>query len=424
VPRLAHNAVPSYRLHKHSGQAIVTLSGTDFLLGRHGSPGSKAEYDRLIGEWIANGRCLPTDQDLTVNELILAYWRYAKTYYVKSGKTTGELHAIKGAMRPLKELYGTTSAAAFRPLALQAVRQRMIEQRWVRRTVNDQVARIKRMFKWAVAQELVPLNLHHGLSTVDGLRRGRSQAVESTPVQQVDRTQVLAVIRYLSRTLARLIELQEAHSAHPSAGQRAAMDALARQVPDESPVAAMIAVQWLTGMRPGELVPLRAVDIDRRAEVWIFRPASHKTEHFGLRRSVPLGPRAQQILQPFLDNSSELPLFSPRQAVQARRRRQREARQSKVQPSQIDRSADYPKRPPGDHYTTASYRRAVTYACLKAGIPVWSPNQLRHSCGTKLRAEFGLEAARVVLGHTSVSTTEIYAERDERVAMDIMSKVG
>lgn len=53
-----------------------------------------------------------------------------------------------------------------------------------------------------------------------------------------------------------------------------------------------------------------------------------------------------------------------------------------------------------------------------------SPNRLRHSCGTNLRRQFGVEVARAVLGHSSVGTTEIYAERDERVAVDVMSQVG
>lgn len=42
---------PKYRNHKRSGQAIVTLSGTDHYLGPHDSPESKVEYDRLIAKW-------------------------------------------------------------------------------------------------------------------------------------------------------------------------------------------------------------------------------------------------------------------------------------------------------------------------------------------------------------------------------------
>jgi hypothetical protein len=50
---------PSYRLHKPTGQAVVTLNGRDIYLGRFGSPESRAEYDRTIVEWISNGRRLP-----------------------------------------------------------------------------------------------------------------------------------------------------------------------------------------------------------------------------------------------------------------------------------------------------------------------------------------------------------------------------
>jgi hypothetical protein len=43
---------------------------------------------------------------------------------------------------------------------------------------------------------------------------------------------------------------------------------------------------------------------------------------------------------------------------------------------------------------------------------------------TALRRDFGLEEARVVLGHTSPATTLIYAERDLDRAAAIMAAVG
>ena len=66
---------PSYRLHKPTGQAVVTLSGRDFYLGKFGSSESRGEYDRLVTEWLTNGRTLPRPaspigSDLTVNELL------------------------------------------------------------------------------------------------------------------------------------------------------------------------------------------------------------------------------------------------------------------------------------------------------------------------------------------------------------------
>jgi RHS repeat-associated protein len=55
MPKLTGNRLPAYRKHKQSGQAIVTLSGRDHLLGRHGTIDSRAKDDRLIAEWLANG---------------------------------------------------------------------------------------------------------------------------------------------------------------------------------------------------------------------------------------------------------------------------------------------------------------------------------------------------------------------------------
>jgi hypothetical protein len=51
MARYTTDHVPTYRLHKQSGQAIVTLSGQDYLLGKHRSPESRAEYARLLAEW-------------------------------------------------------------------------------------------------------------------------------------------------------------------------------------------------------------------------------------------------------------------------------------------------------------------------------------------------------------------------------------
>ena len=71
-------SLPKYRKHKATGQAIVTLSGTDHYLGPHGTKASKREYDGLVGEWLANDR-RPTktinEPSITIVELCAAYWR-------------------------------------------------------------------------------------------------------------------------------------------------------------------------------------------------------------------------------------------------------------------------------------------------------------------------------------------------------------
>ena len=54
----------------------------------------------------------------------------------------------------------------------------------------------------------------------------------------------------------------------------------------------------------------------------------------------------------------------------------------------------------------------------------WHPHQLHHNAATELRKEFGLEAARIILGHHSTAITEVYAEKDEQQAIEAMGKVG
>ena len=108
VFRGASHGVPSYRHHKPSGKAVVTLNSRDFYLSPWQSAESKSEYDRLITEWTANGRMLPlgaTSSDLTISELGVGFLRHAAAYYSNDGETTSEYTCLKDAIRPLHDLY-------------------------------------------------------------------------------------------------------------------------------------------------------------------------------------------------------------------------------------------------------------------------------------------------------------------------------
>ena len=160
--------VPKYRHHRPSGQAVVTLNGHDNYLGNWNTKASRAEYDRLIGEWLAGGRCLSGDSALTVNELALRYWRFAKHYYRKDGHPTAEVAGIRVALRISRKTYGNTRVADFGPLAIKALQAKMIELGQSRAYVNANVHRIRRMFRWGVAEELVPPSIVDGLAAVGG----------------------------------------------------------------------------------------------------------------------------------------------------------------------------------------------------------------------------------------------------------------
>lgn len=301
---------------------------------------------------------------------------------MKEGEPTGEAKNIKDATRPLQALYAMHPVAEFGPAAVKAVRQQMIDAKLSRTVINARINRIRRAFKWGVENELVPPAVLHALQAVAALRAGRSGAKETGPVRPVPEAHVAAVLQFATPQVRAMIELQQ-----------------------------------LTGMRPNEVTAIRLADIDRTKKLWAYRPARHKTEHHGIERVIYLGPKAQAVLAPFLDRPQDAYLFSPKDAV--RHTRERLARNGNRKKRRIN-----PKRVAGSRYTRRSYYRAIARACEKAGIEAWGPNRLRHSAATYLRKQYGIEAARVVLGHTSSVTTEIYAELDRSRAADIMAEVG
>lgn len=385
--------LPTYRHHKSSGQGVVTLNGRDCYLGEFNSAESRLEYDRLIAEWLAHGRQLPDAVPcggLSVAELLAAYLRFAEGYYSQDGKPTSEYTAMKDALRPVRELYSRISVREFGPIALKAARQRMVDQGLCRRHLNHRVNRIRRVFKWGVENELVPPDVLHGLQAVSPLKRGRTTARESDPVRHVPDEHVLPVLALVSRQ-----------------------------------VAAMIQLQLHTGMRPGEVVLMRPGDVDQVDSVWIYRPHRHKTEYRGLDREVFLGPRAQEILRPWLNRGAECYCFSPTEAEEERNLRRRQNRKTPMTPSQTARTRrTAPRRAKRDRYDRDSYRRAIEYAIEKAKVPHWHPHQLRHSCATRVRREHGLDVAQVILGHQSADVTQVYAEVNRKKAADVIAQIG
>ncbi|MGE3819242.1 MAG: recombinase XerD, partial [Isosphaeraceae bacterium] len=273
MPKLARSC-PRYARHKPTGQARVQLEGRSYYLGPYGSPESRAAYDRLVAEWLAGGRRPPvpkpapaddaTNSGLTIDEVIVRYVAFIRVYYRKNGKETPEVRNVKDSLRALQALYGSLPAAKFGPQALKAVRARMISDGLARNVINQRVGRIVRAFKWAGSEELIPTSVYQALKTVDGLRRGRSEARETEPVKPVPEAFVDAIRPHVS-------------------GQ----------------VWAMIELQRLSAMRPNEVVAMRSGDLDTSGAVWAYRPASHKMEHKDRDRVIHLGPRAQAVLRPW-----------------------------------------------------------------------------------------------------------------------------
>jgi len=394
------NAIPQPRRHS-SGQARVTIDGHDYLLGAYGSPPADEAYRQLIAQWLVREgpfrpQAVAHDNALSIGEVLASYWTYAVAYYGFTGKNKnrGDCHNLRAIIGIVNRRYASLPAAEFGPLDLKAVIAEMVKKGWARSYVNHTIGRLKRIFKWAASEEMIPATAWHGLLAVAGLKRGRTAAVEREPVKPVS---------------ADVIEKTREHL-------RPAMRA-------------MVDFALLTGCRPNEVCQLRPVDIDKgNPDCWAFRPRHHKTEHHGQKRVVLIGPRAQEAIAAHLAGCEpEEFVFSPCREEIRRLEERRAGRKSPSTPSSIARHERAEQRirnrNPASCYGTGSMRTAIHRACAKAGIAPWGPNRLRHTRATDLR-EHGLDNVATILGHAKVETTQIYSEKDMKAAMELVARVG
>ena len=239
MPKLTRKT-PQMRHYKPRNLARVRINGKDIYLGQWDSKEAQAEYERVLAEYFANGRNLPSPQpeppDLTVTELILRYRVYANGEYGQ-GPGTPATH-MKPALREFRKMYGRDAATDFGPRKLKAFRESWIRRGLSRKYINQTIWRIRDMFTWGASEELIPASVPQALNQVKGLRKRHTRqngVRESKPVTPVEDDVVDATLLHL-----------------PSA------------------VADMVRFQRLTGARPSEVCKIRPCDIDRTSEVWTY----------------------------------------------------------------------------------------------------------------------------------------------------------
>ncbi len=308
---------------------------------------------------------------------------------------------MKAAFRPLHLLYGSTAAKDFGPLELKAVRTAMHEQHaWCRGSINKHVMRIRFLFRWAAAEAMIPAAVVTALDMVKGITRKQAARLgirETERIKPVSPAHVEAIRPYVAPQIMAMVDLQ-----------------------------------LLTGMRPGEVVQMRAVDIDMGGDIWVYRPASHKTEHHDIDREICLGPRARGIVKDYLSTDTEAYLFRPADAVKARSAKRKTHRRPGQRPTRRRTG-----RRLRDRYDVNSYRRAITRGCDRAfpcpdgedrktwrKLHRWHPHRLRHTAATLIRKQFGVEAAQAILGHQTLDVTQIYAETNREAAVQVMASIG
>jgi integrase len=393
--------IPSLNLHKFSGRAVVRLSGRDYYCGRFGSPEAQAEYERILALWLANDRKpleaegAPTPAPITVDEVLARFWEHAERHYRRAdGTLTNEIVEYRDTFRVVRPLFSRIPAAEFGPLALKAVREQMHKKGWCRNVINNRIGRVKRVFKWAASEQLIPGSVHLDLMTVTGWQANRTEARESEPIRLVPRADVEATLPHLNRQIRGLVQFQ-----------------------------------LLTGCRPGEACALRRCELDTSRDVWVFRPRQHKTAHRGDERTIVVGPRCQELLANYPTEQDTDFVFSPRRAVAELHEARAANRRTPRYPSHLaynaKRAAERSGKAHAEGYTTTAYQRAVRRAAEKAQVTHWHPNQLRHLFATEVRlSHHGLEAAQVLLGHARCDVTQVYAERNLKAAAEAIRQLG
>jgi len=275
-------ATPKLSFHKSKRQYYARFDGKMVYFGKDPAQAHQrfAEaYTRWqAGETVAS----PTGQDaITVVEAAERYISYAQRHY---GPDHGEVVKIRLHLQRLCSLYGREPLANLSPKKLKTLQQSLVqENQLTRRGINAAISYVKRFLKWCASEELVSADVWHAAQTVEGLRKGRTEAAETEPVQPVP------------------LEHVEAAKAH---------------LP--SPVCALIDLQLLTAALPSELLFLRPCDIDTTQDPWTVRPGRHKTAHLDRERVILLGPKAQHILRPFMLRDSDAYLFNPHEATAER----------------------------------------------------------------------------------------------------------
>ncbi len=416
-----------------SGQLAVNLRDPrtgyrrTIYLGDPGDSASRKQYARVIADWEAADRAVEPPRTrvrrkvrrpdgVSVTEIVVGYWMAVKARHTdpQSGQPTPHGRAVKTALRRLRQTHGNMSAIDFGPLAFQDWREHAIKQGdWNRQSLNRAAGIVQRCFRWAVSRELVPSSVYESLKCVEPLKPREDPRVrEPKRVGPVGDADVDAIRPHVARQVWAIVELQR-----------------------------------LTGARGCELTIMRPCDLDTSGAVWFYTPEHHKNTHRRHQRVIPLEPKAQQVVAPFLSRRKVTAyMFSPSEA-EAERLERRAAERVTATSCGNTRGSNRkpnPKRTAGDHYTSESYGRAVQRGC-DAAAPVpdevkakgedsvkqwrkrhrWTPYQQRHSTATRIRKQFGLVAASLVLGHSSTTVTDaVYAQHDTAAIEKVMLDVG
>ncbi len=347
---------------------------------------------------------------IAVGELLQKYRNHASKTIAKvdSNKKHPDYTFIDRVEKFLKP-YLVWPAKDFGPDELLAVQKTMIqhryyigqkEKRYTRRGINDNINWIRKIWKWGMGRCIVTAEQVQGFEEVKPLRIGTSLAPDNVKRKRITEEELEKVINCLG-----------------------------------SVVGDMLRIIWYTGMRPNEVCKMRPYDIIRDdQDCWLYIPGrdhspvgKHKTMRFERMKVIPLTSESQEVLRKRIrDFNSKNYIFSPKETVAeliANKARERKTPLSCGNRPGTNRK-EHPMIKPRDRYDHHTLRRACQRACIKAGVELFVPYDLRRSMATRTRATLGKEATKVLLGHAKTSTTEIYLLEEVQEAVKVAKRLA
>jgi len=278
----------------------------------------------------------------------------------------------------------------------------MVERGWTRSNLNRAISLIRGGFGWGVSHELIPQSIHAALRLVEPIPYGAEGVKESKQKPLVPDGTIELLKPFLSRQ-----------------------------------VFAILRLMWLSGARCGEIIQLTPGSLNRvevdGIEIIEFTPEHHKTQNKGFNRIIRVGPVGAMVLQPFLNRPDDSFCFSP---AESEAERLAELHRLRVTPMSCGNRPgtnrrEKPQRKPGDQYTTPVVRKAITRAIHtynkqhpQETIEPFTPHALRHSSLTRMRNQFGMEAAMSMAGHHSPSMVDLYTSRSSATARRVAMEAG
>ena len=321
-------------------------------------------------------------------EVCLAYLEFAESYY--AGST--EYVNLELACRPVDALYSSLKASEFDIVQFEVCRDWWLsEPKRSRQYVNKQSKRLLRVLKWAATKRMLKADVYQECRLLAPLKAGRTTAPETEKVTCVPQSLVDATLPFCTTVVCDMIRFQQ-----------------------------------LVGCRPGELCSITPAMVDRSEDVWLIKLAKHKTAYRGKDRIIYVGPQAQAILQKYLLRAADSACFSPQESEKQRLQAKHDARVTPMSCGNKPGSnrTRTPRKTPGTAFDTGSYAHSIKGACRRAKVASWAPNQLRHNAATLVRKHYGLEGAQVILGHSDIGISQVYAERDTSKAIGIARAIG